>query len=95
MLFRQSALLRVYFRTSVHILRRCHVCCQSRGTRGWCGGYSCGIYRRRQSTQGRQGVCIHLVEVIPGGLEGVRVALTNLMEGKASAVKYAVKVKNV
>jgi hypothetical protein len=31
----------------------------------------------------------------PRWLGGVRVALTNLMERKASAVKYAVKVNNV
>lgn len=37
----------------------------------------------------------HPYEVIPGGLGGVQVVLTNLMEGKASAVKYVVKVKDV
>jgi NADPH:quinone reductase-like Zn-dependent oxidoreductase len=37
----------------------------------------------------------HPHEVIPGGLSGVQVALTNLVEGKASAVKYVVKVKDV
>ncbi|KAF4215064.1 hypothetical protein CNMCM5878_008523 [Aspergillus fumigatiaffinis] len=36
----------------------------------------------------------HPHEVIPGGLSGVQVALTNLVEGKASAVKYVVKVKD-
>jgi hypothetical protein len=32
---------------------------------------------------------------VAGGLGGDGVALTNLVEGKACAVKYAVKVKNV
>ncbi|CAG7945914.1 unnamed protein product [Penicillium salamii] len=37
----------------------------------------------------------HPHEVIPGGLgKGLQVALTNLKEGKASAVKYVVKVKD-
>lgn len=31
-------------------------------------------------------------EVVPGGLEGVEQALTNLKEGKASAVKYIFKI---
>ncbi|KAK5122948.1 fusarubin cluster-oxidoreductase [Meristemomyces frigidus] len=31
-------------------------------------------------------------EVVPGGLEGVEQALTNLKEGKASAVKYVFKI---
>lgn len=31
-------------------------------------------------------------EVIPGGLEGVQTALTNLKEGKASAVKYVFRI---
>lgn len=36
----------------------------------------------------------HPYEVIPGGLQkGLQIALTNLKEGKASAVKYVVKVK--
>ncbi|KAF7118664.1 hypothetical protein CNMCM5793_008202 [Aspergillus hiratsukae] len=36
----------------------------------------------------------HPHEVIPGGLRGVQRALNNLMERKASAVKYVVKVKD-
>ena len=34
----------------------------------------------------------HPYEVVPGGLEGVEGALTNLMEGKASAVKYIFRI---
>lgn len=34
----------------------------------------------------------HPVEVVPGGLEGVEGALTRLMEGKASAVKYVFRI---
>ncbi|KAF2824906.1 zinc-binding oxidoreductase-like protein ToxD [Ophiobolus disseminans] len=34
----------------------------------------------------------HPVEVVPGGLEGVEKALLNLKEGKASGLKYAVRV---
>lgn len=35
----------------------------------------------------------HPHEIVPGGLEGIQTALTNLKEGKASAVKYVVKVQ--
>lgn len=31
-------------------------------------------------------------EVIPGGLEGVQTALSNLKEGKASATKYVLRI---
>ncbi|KAL4865408.1 hypothetical protein BDV12DRAFT_174674 [Aspergillus spectabilis] len=34
----------------------------------------------------------HPHEVVPGGLEGLGSALTNLKEGKASAVKYVVRI---
>lgn len=34
----------------------------------------------------------HPQEVVPGGLAGVETALTNLKEGKASAVKYVFKI---
>ena len=34
----------------------------------------------------------HPQEVLPGGLEGVQQALTNLKEGKASAVKYVLRI---
>lgn len=34
----------------------------------------------------------HPAEVVPGGLEGVQKALTNLKEGKASAVKYVFRI---
>ncbi|KAE8156843.1 chaperonin 10-like protein [Aspergillus tamarii] len=36
----------------------------------------------------------HPHELIPGGLQGVQTALTNLKEGKASAVKYVLKIKH-
>jgi NADPH2:quinone reductase len=34
----------------------------------------------------------HPYEVVPGGLEGVQTALTNLKDGKASAVKYVFRI---
>ncbi|KAB8220208.1 chaperonin 10-like protein [Aspergillus novoparasiticus] len=36
----------------------------------------------------------HPHELIPGGLQGVQIALTNLKEGKASALKYVLKIKD-
>lgn len=34
----------------------------------------------------------HPYEVVPGGLEGIQTALTNLKEGKASAIKYVFRI---
>jgi hypothetical protein len=34
----------------------------------------------------------HPHEVVPGGLGGLEKALTNLKEGKASAIKYVVRI---
>jgi hypothetical protein len=34
----------------------------------------------------------HPQEVVPGGLEGIQQALTNLKEGKASAVRYVFRI---
>jgi len=36
----------------------------------------------------------HPYEVVPGGLKGIPEALTNLREGKASAVKYVFKIED-